>query len=121
MNLSKEHKELEEEETEEQEISMFSEHKVMVQSYEILTGKTSYEDLLEKGDEVAVVFNPLSPVVSMEDDVYDLLIEYFVYLEDYEKAAELRDQKRLNSYYSLPAPPLTCSGEKTSSRLNVNR
>ena len=37
----------------------------------------------------------------MDDDVFDVLIEYFEDLEDYEKCGELKEHKMLNSYYSL--------------------
>ena len=100
---------------------MFDEHKIMLQSYELLTGKETYEDLLNRDTEVALVFNPTTPIVSMKDDVYDLLMEYFVEIEDYEKAAELRDQKLLNSYYSLPSRPLIYNNEKPSYRSGENR
>lgn len=106
--------------TEEEEIKMFNEHKCMMQSYELLTGKKTYEELLDRDIDVMVVFNPTKPVVSMKDDVYDVLMEYFVGQEDYEKAAELRDQKLLNSYYSFPAPPVVYNDETTSSHLDEN-
>ena len=64
--------------TEEEEIKMFNEHKCMMQSYELLTGKKTYEELLDRDIDVMVVFNPTKPVVSMKDDVYDVLMEYFV-------------------------------------------
>ena len=35
------------------------------------------------------MFNPQRKYVAMEDDVYDTLIEYFTYTEEYEKCAEL--------------------------------
>ena len=54
------------------------------------------------------------------EKAHDVLMEYFVGQEDYEKAAELRDQKLLNSYYSFPAPPVACNNEKTSSHLDEN-
>jgi hypothetical protein len=99
----------------------FNEHKCMMQSYEILTGKKTYEEILDRDMEVMIVFNPARPVISMEDDVYDILLEYFVDVEDYEKAAELRDQKVLNSYYSLPAPPLIYNNEKLTFRSGENQ
>ena len=101
-------------------MSNFNEHKCMTQSYELLTGKKTYEELLDRDIDVMVVFNPTKPVVSMKDDVYDVLMEYFVGQEDYEKAAELRDQKLLNSYYSFPAPPVAYNNETTSSHLDEN-
>ncbi len=110
----------------------FDEHKCMMDSYKLLTGKASYEELLDSEDNPpAFIFNPTKPVVSMKDDVFDVLVEYFVVLEDYEKCTELQEHKRLNSYYSLSSPLLTYKkgmpafrshgnqlGKNTSSPLN---
>ena len=86
-------------------MNYFDEHTCMINSYKLLTGKASYDELLDDDtNPPAFIFNPTKPVVSMEDDVYDVLIEYFEYDEDYEKCAELKEHKVLNSYYSLSAP-----------------
>tara|TARA_Y100000401_G_C8163323_1_gene145376 strand:- start:56 stop:373 length:318 start_codon:yes stop_codon:yes gene_type:complete len=86
-------------------MNYFDEHTCMINSYKLLTGKASYDELLDDdANPPAFIFNPTKPVVSMEDDVYDVLIEYFEYDEDYEKCAELKEHKVLNSYYSLSSP-----------------
>ena len=85
----------------------FDEHTCMMNSYKLLTGKESYEEMLEVNPQPAFIFNPTKPVVTMEDDVYDVLIEYFAEREEYEICGELRDQKVLNSFYSLSAPLVT--------------
>ena len=85
----------------------FDEHKCMVNSYLLLTGRETYDSMLEREDAPAFIFNPTKPVVTMEDDVFDVLIEYFAEEEDYEKCSELRDSKLINSYYSLSAPLVT--------------
>ena len=102
-------------------MKVFDEHKCMLDSYYVLTNKVGYESLLEKGENVALIFNPTKPVVSMEDDVYDVLIEYFVEQEDYEKCSELRDHKRLNSYYSLSAPLVTYKSGMPAFRSHGNQ
>ena len=80
----------------------------MIDSYKLLTGKASYEEMLDdENNPPAFIFNPTKPVVSMKDDVFDVLIEYFAEEEDYEKCSELRDSKLINSYYSLSAPLVT--------------
>ena len=76
----------------------------------------SFEELLERDYTVEVVFNPTKPVAVMQDDVYDLLMEYFVGIEEYNIAAELRDQKKLNSYYSFSSRPLTYNSETKQDR-----
>ena len=100
----------------------FDEHTCMMNSYKLLTGKASYEDLLEDdSNPPAFIFNPTKPVVSMEDDVYDVLMEYFVDLEDYEKCAELKEHKILNSYYSLSSPLVTYKNGMPAFRSRGNR
>ena len=100
----------------------FDEHTCMMNSYKLLTGKASYEDLLEDdSNPPAFIFNPTKPVVSMEDDVYDVLMEYFVELEDYEKCAELKEHKLLNSYYNLPSPLVTYKNGMPAFRSRGNR
>jgi len=80
-------------------MKVFNEHKCMLDSYSVLTNKVPYESLLEKGENVALIFNPTQPVVSMDQDVYDVLIEYFESIEDYEKCKELLDCKKLNKIF----------------------
>ena len=100
----------------------FDEHTCMMNSYKLLTGKASYEDLLEDDSTPpAFIFNPTKPVVSMKDDVYDVLMEYFVELEDYEKCAELKEHKLLNSYYNLSSPLVTYKSGMPAFRSRGNR
>tara|TARA_R100001443_G_C3362266_1_gene179273 strand:+ start:5261 stop:5596 length:336 start_codon:yes stop_codon:yes gene_type:complete len=100
----------------------FDEHICMINSYKLLTGRATYDELLEDdANPPAFIFNPTKPVVSMEDDVYDVLIEYFVEQEDYEKCSELRDHKRLNSYYSLSAPLVTYKSGMPAFRSHGNQ
>jgi hypothetical protein len=80
-------------------MKVFNEHKCMLDSYYVLTNKVGYESLLEKGENVALIFNPTKPVVSMDQDVYDVLIEYFESVEDYEKCQDLLNCKKLNKTF----------------------
>ncbi len=49
----------------------FDEHKCMIDSYKILTGKEDYKDMLEKDERIYLLFNPSRPLIPMENDVYD--------------------------------------------------
>ena len=68
----------------------FDEHMCMINSYQILTGKKTYKDMLNDGSDLFLVFNPSIPLVVMDDDVYDLVRLYFEAREDYEKCAEIQ-------------------------------
>tara|TARA_R100001369_G_scaffold17243_1_gene32495 strand:+ start:99 stop:314 length:216 start_codon:yes stop_codon:yes gene_type:complete len=61
----------------------------MINSYLVLTGKVTHEDLLEYEDEVQLIFNPSIAVVPLEDGVYDYVRQYFEIREEYDKCAEL--------------------------------
>ncbi len=99
----------------------FDEHKCMVNSVLLLTGKVSYDSILAQYDAPAFIFDPTRPVISMQDDVFDLLMEYFAEQEDYEKCSELRDSKLINSYYSLPSPLQAYKKEMLAFRLDENQ
>ena len=54
-------------------------------AYLIVTGKATFEDLVDKEDEVLLPYN----ILEKEDVNFGLLIEYFEQEEEYEKCAEL--------------------------------
>jgi len=73
----------------------FNEDLCMRHTYNILLGKKTLEELMEDTAELTLMFNPNRKYVSMEDDLYDTLIEYFTLTEEYEKCAELVKAKKL--------------------------
>jgi len=73
----------------------FNEDRCMRSSYKLLMGKKTVDELLEEQDTLYFMHNPENPVVVMVDDIYDTLIEYFTYTEEYEKCAELLKAKKL--------------------------
>lgn len=73
-----------------------SERKLMECSYLLITGRKSFEEILETEDDLAVIFNPYKPIKVMEGDAYDCLIEYYISTEEYEKCEELKQMKELN-------------------------
>ena len=68
---------------------IFDEHKCMIDSYKLLTGKETYSQMLEHRETVYVMFNPSIPLIPMDDDVYDYVRQYFEDIQDYEKCAEI--------------------------------
>ncbi len=67
----------------------FDEHKCMIDSYKILTGKEDYKDMLERDESIYLPFNPSRPLIPMENDVYDDVRKYFEDIQDYKKCAEI--------------------------------
>tara|TARA_R100000406_G_scaffold41247_1_gene27567 strand:- start:519 stop:758 length:240 start_codon:yes stop_codon:yes gene_type:complete len=58
-------------------------------AYLIVTGKASFEDLVDKEDEIMLPYN----ILAEEDVNFEILIEYFEGEEEYEKCAELLNIK----------------------------
>jgi len=56
----------------------------MRNAFSLLTGKFTFEGLMDLKDELPLPFN-----IEEEDPDYDVLIEYFIETEEYEKCAEL--------------------------------
>lgn len=76
-------------------IEDFDEYSCMYNSYLVITGKQGYEDILEKDEGAGFIFNPTKPYYPMEDDVYDILIDYFEEIEKYEMCNEIKKAKEL--------------------------
>tara|TARA_R100000278_G_scaffold28063_3_gene25517 strand:- start:17990 stop:18223 length:234 start_codon:yes stop_codon:yes gene_type:complete len=72
----------------------FNEDLCMRHSYNLLLGKKTLDELLQETARLYVMFNPQREYVPMEDDVYDVLIDYFTHTEEYEKCAELLKAKK---------------------------
>ncbi len=72
----------------------FNEDMCMRHTYNLLLGKKTLHELIEETAELTLMFNPKRKYVKMEDDLYDTLIEYFTYTEEYEKCAELLKAKK---------------------------
>ncbi|HAI18185.1 MAG TPA: hypothetical protein DCM10_09280 [Xanthomarina gelatinilytica] len=76
-------------------ISDFNEYNCMYNSYLVLVGKASFEDLLEEDLNCAFIFDPTEFHIPMNDDAYDVLINYFEQLEQYNVCKELVEAKRI--------------------------
>tara|TARA_R100000742_G_C4279180_1_gene103143 strand:+ start:1088 stop:1324 length:237 start_codon:yes stop_codon:yes gene_type:complete len=72
--------------------------KLMEDSYLLITGRKTFEEILETEEELAVIFNPYQPIKVMEGDAYDCLIDYYISTEEYEKCHELLQMKELNKF-----------------------
>ncbi len=79
---------------------MFDEDKCMNNSYLLLTGRKRLEDFFNE-DEVYFIYNPDEPILSGDNPVYDTLIDYYIYTEEYEKCQELLNLKQLSDVVFL--------------------
>tara|TARA_R100000935_G_scaffold791_3_gene2834 strand:- start:8943 stop:9194 length:252 start_codon:yes stop_codon:yes gene_type:complete len=76
-------------------MSDFNQHDCMINSYLVITGKLSVDDLIKKNISSTFIFNPTRKHIPLEGDVYDILIDYFATIEDYEKCSEMLYEKKL--------------------------
>ena len=86
------------------ELTAEEESSLMHNSFLIVTGRSTYEGLLDGiplmgsafvGGIMATLFNPTEPDCDKEEAI-DTLIEYYTQEEDYEKCAELVKLKNKN-------------------------
>tara|TARA_R100000541_G_scaffold56489_1_gene65938 strand:- start:366 stop:638 length:273 start_codon:yes stop_codon:yes gene_type:complete len=73
----------------------YDEYTCMYNSYLVLAGHLSHTELLERGENLAFIFNPTKEYIPLEDDVYEVLIDYFKNMEYYEICTELQEAKKL--------------------------
>ena len=63
-------------------------------SEQLMRIKSTLDELISDTADLVLMFNPKQKIVPMEYDLYDTLIEYFTYTEEYEKCAELLKAKQ---------------------------
>tara|TARA_B100001769_G_C21967785_1_gene520658 strand:- start:276 stop:518 length:243 start_codon:yes stop_codon:yes gene_type:complete len=68
---------------------------LMNNTYKVLTGIETLESLSEKQNNLCLLYNPNWPVKIGRDDVYEILIEYYITVEDYEKCQVLTELKKI--------------------------
>jgi len=75
---------------------IFDEDKCMNNSYQLITGKKSVEEFLEYDGDLYFIHNPDDLTLSADDYIFDQLIDYFIYTEEYEKCGEILELKELS-------------------------
>ena len=51
------------------------------------------KSILNREEGAGFIFNPTEVMVPLQDDAYDILIDYFAEEEEYEKCSELKQSK----------------------------
>jgi|TARA_R110000796_G_scaffold41113_1_gene101467 hypothetical protein len=74
---------------------MYDEDKCMNNSYLLVTGKKNLEEFFKNQEDVFFMHNPDEPILDGNYAVYDVLIDHFIYTEEYEKCQELKNLKEL--------------------------
>jgi len=67
----------------------------MFWSYILLTQQSTFKKILETDDEFGLIFDPDNFSKENPIELIDVLIEYFVELEEYEKCSDLVNAKKL--------------------------
>tara|TARA_Y100001937_G_scaffold46083_1_gene64726 strand:- start:5 stop:244 length:240 start_codon:yes stop_codon:yes gene_type:complete len=68
---------------------------LMNNTYKVLTGTETLDSLSEKQEDLCLLYNPSWPVRIGKDDVYEVLIEYYITTEEYEKCQILSELKKI--------------------------
>jgi|TARA_R110002012_G_scaffold69650_2_gene180157 hypothetical protein len=76
-------------------MSRFNEDLCIQQTYEVLVGSETLHTLMGKEVEVHLLFNPQTPIKNIDPEVFDILIEYYVETEEYEKCQKIMDLKKV--------------------------
>ena len=76
--------------------------KALNNAYNLIVGKTTMEELFveaNKKENIEIeVYLPFDPHYGVPEDCIDILMDHFIYTEEYEKCAELvKVKKRLES------------------------
>mgnify|MGYP003661115423 CR=1 FL=1 len=79
----------------------FNESLCMHYTYSLLTGKETYEELLETVDELYLLYNPDRPMEDIDESVYETLLDYYIYTEEYEKCGDIIAAKQLSKLIAL--------------------
>ena len=72
-----------------------NEEKLMHQTFQVLTGKATLQTLMEEKRGVNLLFNPYEPLAEIDPQVIDILIDFYVSLEEYEKCQKLVTLKEI--------------------------
>ena len=64
----------------------------MINSYKILTGKNTFDELVDDGKEIWVAHDIRK---DLKDIDFDLILNYFAKKDDFEKCIELKEKKKL--------------------------
>lgn len=80
---------------------IFDEDKCMNNSYLLITGKKTVDEFLKNEGDLYFLHNPDELAYFCNDDVYDQLIEYFTYTEEYEKCADILELKNMSKTMAL--------------------
>ena len=81
--------------------------KALDNAYRLIIGKVTLEELFDEAEESVKeidkqIYLPFDPEKAIPEDCIEILIEHFIYHEEYEKCAELvKSQKLINETYEM--------------------
>jgi len=68
---------------------------LMHQTFQVLTGQATLQTLMQNRVGVNLLFNPNEPLCKIDPAIIEILIEFYVELEDYEKCEKLVSLKKI--------------------------
>jgi len=68
---------------------------LMHQTFQVLTGQATLQTLMQNRMGVNLLFNPNEPLSSIDPEIINILIEFYIDLEEYEKCEKLVALKKI--------------------------
>tara|TARA_Y100000401_G_scaffold116934_1_gene124042 strand:- start:10474 stop:10710 length:237 start_codon:yes stop_codon:yes gene_type:complete len=76
-------------------MNKFNEDICIEQTYEVLLGNETIHTLMDSNEGVSLLYDPTIPLKDIDPTVFDILLDYYIDLEEYEKCQKITDFRKI--------------------------
>jgi hypothetical protein len=76
-------------------MNRFNEDICIEQTYEVLLGNETIHTLMDSNEGVNLLYDPTIPLKDIDPTVFDILLDYYIELEEYEKCQKITDFRKI--------------------------
>ncbi|HAI41051.1 MAG TPA: hypothetical protein DCM40_24550 [Maribacter sp.] len=76
-------------------MNKFNEDICIEQTYEVLLGNETIHTLMDSNEGVNLLYDPTIPLKDIDPTVFDILLDYYIDLEEYEKCQKITDFRKI--------------------------
>ena len=76
-------------------MNRFNEDICIEQTYEVLLGNETIHTLMDSNEGVNLLYDPTIPLKDIDPTVFDILLDYYIDLEEYEKCQKITDFRKI--------------------------
>lgn len=76
-------------------MNKFNEDICIEQTYEVLLGNETIHTLMDSNEGVNLLYDPTIPLKDIDPTVFDILLDYYIELEEYEKCQKITDFRKI--------------------------